>query len=385
MVDLKFSGRLKLALAIAMLPALLGACALAPGMRLDPKAPVDSSDPASTPDIATITPQLVRQQKAERDATSQGDYRQLIGYPSHYVIGPADVLSIIVWDHPELVVPNLTYSIGDTAGTLPNGPGLSTQTVPGFVVGDNGDIQFPYVGKVKASGGTVAQLQATLKRLLTPYLRNPQLTVSVVAYRSQRVFVEGQVNQPGIKPITNVPMSLSEALSEANGVTAGVGDTSRIQILRNGRTFQISLPQLAEQKLDASMIFLKDRDVVRVLPQTYNQVFVTGEVMRPMTLSMHDGRLTLNDALASAAGVNPSTAEAAGVYVVRPTEDPAAPQVFHLDSTSPVALALAEHFELQPKDVVYVDATGLARWNRIVNLLLPSAQGANIGRQVAGY
>jgi polysaccharide biosynthesis/export protein len=188
-----------------------------------------------------------------------------------------------------------------------------------------------------------------------------------------------------VKPITNVPMSLAEALSEANGVVAGVGDTSRIQLLRRGRVYELNLPKMATDGIDASMIPLQDRDVIRVPPQTYSQVFITGEVIRPTALPMHDGHLSLSDALASAAGINPATAQAAGIYVVRPTSDPSNPEVYHLNSASPVGLALAEHFQLQPKDIVYVDSTGLARWARVVSLLLPNAQGLSLGKNISGY
>ncbi|WP_343666982.1 polysaccharide biosynthesis/export family protein [Paraburkholderia tropica] len=363
--------------------ATLGACALSPGMRFQATTPVDPTDPRSLPEVQQITPSLVRAQKNARDALDEGA-KELVGSAQPYRIGPSDVLSIIVWDHPELVVPNLTYTIGETAGQLPGGPGLSTQAIPGFVVGEDGNLQYPYIGQVKAAGLTASELQRRLKQALAPYLRQPQLTVSVVAYRSQRVFVEGQVSQPGVKPITNIPMSLAEALSEANGVTAGVGDTSRIELLRNRESILLNLPALARNGINASQIMLQDRDVIRVPPQTYNQVLVTGEVTRPLALPLHDGRLTLSEALGAALGVNQTSSEPAAIYVIRASDDPAKPEVFHLDSASPVGLALAEHFDLHPKDVVYVDATGLARWSRVMNLLLPSAQGINVGRQVWG-
>ncbi|MDR8726499.1 hypothetical protein FEQ05_03549 [Burkholderia pseudomultivorans] len=352
-------------------------------MRFQADKPVDPGDAQSVPQVQQITPALVREQQAAREAESSG-VTQLLGEPKPYKIGPGDVLSIIAWDHPELVVPNLTYTIGDTAGTLPSGPGLSTQSIPGFVVGDDGTVQYPYVGKVRAVGQTASQLQAYLKKILVPYLRNPQLTVSVIAYRSKRIFVEGQVGQPGVKPITNIPMSLAEALSEANGVVPGSGDTSRIQLLRGGKSYLINLPELAEKQIDASKIMLADQDVVRVPPQTYNQVLVTGEVSRPVSVSLHDGRLSLNEAIGAASGVNPTSAEPAAIYVIRATPDPAKPDVFKLDSSSPVGFALAEHFQLKPKDVVYVDATGLTRWSRVMSLLLPSVTGASVGRAAVG-
>lgn len=60
------------------------------------------------------------------------------------------------------------------------------------------------------------------------------------------------------------------------------------------------------------------------------------------------------------------------VYVIRRAAE-GEPQVYHLDAKSPVALALAEGFELRPKDVVYVDSGGLVRWSRVINLLVPTA------------
>jgi polysaccharide export outer membrane protein len=361
----------------------LGACAMAPGMRFKPDAPVDMSDPQPVPMVRNVTPVLVNEMKRARDQEF-GAVKALFAQSVPYRIGVGDVLSVIAWDHPELVVPNLTYSVGETAGTMPVGPGLSGQTVPGFLVGSNGRIQYPYVGSIVAAGATPEELQASLNRALTPYLRNPQFTVTVVAYRSQRIFVDGSVGQPGVKPITNVPMTLPEAIAESNGVLAGVGDASRIQLTRDGQSVRLDLPGLVQAGVDVAAITLRNGDVLRVPPQTYNQVLVTGEVVKPVPVPMHDGHLTLNEALAAASGVNPASAEPAAIYIVRASKDAAQPLVFRLDASSPVGLALAEHFELEPKDVVYVDATGLTRWSRVMSLLLPGVQGVNVGRQAVG-
>jgi polysaccharide export outer membrane protein len=50
------------------------------------------------------------------------------------------------------------------------------------------------------------------------------------------------------------------------------------------------------------------------------------------------------------------------------------PLVFHLNSKSPQALAVGAKFELDPKDVVFVDTASLVRWNRFISNLFPSAQ-----------
>jgi polysaccharide export outer membrane protein len=100
-----------------------------------------------------------------------------------------------------------------------------------------------------------------------------------------------------------------------------------------------------------------------------------GEVNGPRALEMRDGRLSLNDALGEVGGLNPQSAAARQVFVVRPAGAGGKPQVFHLDAKSPVALAYAEGFALQPKDVVFVDSSSLVRWNRVISLVLPTTGG----------
>ncbi len=112
---------------------------------------------------------------------------------------------------------------------------------------------------------------------------------------------------------------------------------------------------------------------MRVPSREESKIFVLGEVTKPSTLLPRNGHITLNEALGDAGGVNASSADPRQIYVVRGAND-RHPVVYHLDAVSPVALALAESFELQAKDVVYVDATPLVRWNRVVSLLLPTAQ-----------
>ena len=98
-----------------------------------------------------------------------------------------------------------------------------------------------------------------------------------------------------------------------------------------------------------------------------------GEVFLPTTVVMRDGRMSLTEALGMAGGPNQLTADASQIFVVRSTEQ-ATPLVFHLNSKSPQALAVGAKFELEPKDVVFVDTAALVRWNRFISNLFPSAQ-----------
>jgi polysaccharide export outer membrane protein len=104
---------------------------------------------------------------------------------------------------------------------------------------------------------------------------------------------------------------------------------------------------------------------------------VSGEVVSPRALPMYNGRLTLNEALGESGGVNPLSGDGSQIYVVR--KNGADQVVYQLDGRAPGALAMAEGFELSPKDVVYVAATPLANWHRAISLIFPSALSGAVG------
>jgi polysaccharide export outer membrane protein len=105
-----------------------------------------------------------------------------------------------------------------------------------------------------------------------------------------------------------------------------------------------------------------------------------GEISRPSALPMRNGRLSLNEALGEAGGPNLTTANTSQIYVIRNTAQAGAPAVFHLNAGSPTALAVAETFPLQARDVVYIDPVPLVNWNRIISLIVPSAAALNTTR-----
>lgn len=346
---------------------VLASCAFAPGMRFDPQRPLDPSDPGSVPKVTPITLELVRAEKARERQEFEG-LEQLVAKPAPYRVGPGDILSVVVWDHPELVFPTQTYSIG-TAYDIPNFSGAAN--VPGYVVSAAGDIQFPYAGVMQVAGKTPNQIRDELVRSVSRVVKEPQITVRVLAYRSQRVYVDGEVKTPGPQNIDDVPMTLVEALNRAGGVNVMTGDNSRIRITRGGRQWLVSMPDLLAKGVDPARVLLRNGDIVRVEQREDGKVFVSGEVVKPMTVLPRNGKLTLSEALGEAGGVSPVSSDPRNIYVIRKAAQ-GEPEVYHLDAKSPVALALAEGFDLKPRDVVYVDAGGLVRWSRVINLLVPS-------------
>ncbi|MGV2907809.1 polysaccharide biosynthesis/export family protein, partial [Achromobacter sp. AGC25] len=318
-----------------------------------------------------ITPSLVVDDLRARQALIDNDgVNRLVGSVEPYRIGPGDILSIVVWDHPELVLPTQTYAIGTGVTELVMGDTASG--IPGYTVSSSGYIQFPYTGLLKVAGLTELQARNLIVNSSGKYIQDPQITVRVLGYRSKRVYVEGEVKLPGTVAINDIPMTLLEAVNRAGGLLP-TADRSAVYVIREGRRTRVNLPALIERGQDLNQVMLKSGDIVRVTPRDDSKVFVMGEVFLPTTVVMRDGRMSLTEALGIAGGPNQLTADASQVFVVRSTEQ-ATPQVFHLNAKSPQALAVGAKFELEPKDVVFVDTAALVRWNRFISNLFPSAQ-----------
>jgi polysaccharide export outer membrane protein len=358
---------------------LLVACAtVGPGMQFQNSGIVSDSNTESEnmaipTVIKPITPQLVRREKALREKQASQDISRLIARAAPYIIESGDILSIIVWDQPELTGAAMAGSAPAISGL---DPGMAATPSAGFVVDQEGMVQFPYVGRLKLASLTEDEARKLLSARLATYIKRPNITLRVQSYRSKRIYIDGDVKSPGLQAINDIPMTLIEALNRAGGLLP-TADQSQIKVSRGGITYQINLPQLVERGVNPASVMLTNGDVVRVLSRDESKVFISGEVNTPKSLPMHNGRLTLNEALGESGGINPLSGDASQVYVVR--KSATEPVVYRLDAQAPGALALAEGFELSPKDVVYVAATPLANWHRTISQILPGALSSAVG------
>lgn len=347
-------------LAIAILLPLVSACSALPGMQFSTEAP----QPGVQPVLKEITPQLLQEQRDARNKFIDTEVSALFSEVKPYQIGVGDVLSVNLIGQAEIP------SVSVMMAPIPNSAADSMVST-GYTVDQDGQVYLPYVGPVKVAGMTMRDLHIELQQQFSKYIKRPDFTVQVASYRSQRVYIAGEVKTPGVIPIIDIPMTLPEALGRVGGYT-NVGDTGAIEINRDGKQYMVSIPDMTAHGLNPSRIVLRNGDLVRVPSLEESKVFVIGDVLKPTALVRPNSRLTLNDALSGVGGVDPQNGSPRQVYVVRHAADQR-PEVYHLDAASPVALALAESFELQGKDVVYVDAAPLARWNRIINLIVPTA------------
>lgn len=202
--------------------------------------------------------------------------------PPEYAVGSQDRLSITVVDEPAL-----------------------TRVV---TVGSDGSFEYPFIGQVRAAGLTIRAIQQDITtRLKEKYLRNPQVAIEVESYRSQVVYVWGQVKIPGAVTLMG-NISLTEALAKAGSPTPDAG--SYIEINRKPRAAshepaaapapeRVSMAELQNGR--AQKILLADGDTVFV-PKA-EMFFVTGYVKNGGPFLYQDG-MTVSKALSMAGGVS---------------------------------------------------------------------------------
>jgi polysaccharide export outer membrane protein len=187
-----------------------------------------------------------------------------------------------------------------------------------FTIETDGTFTFPLVGRVKAGGLTVRQLQDALTHQLADgYFKDPRVTVVVQDYRSQRIFIVGEVKNPGTFTLTR-PMTLVEALALAGSTTSNAGSLALIRRRTDGQAsvgpltrtdesseIRVDLTDLQEGVLSKNPI-LRDGDTIAV-PRAA-PVYVFGHVGRPGEYTIGKGA-TVRQVLSLAGGVSQRGAE----------------------------------------------------------------------------
>ncbi|MBI5447817.1 MAG: polysaccharide biosynthesis/export family protein [Gammaproteobacteria bacterium] len=149
----------------------------------------------------------------------------------HYRIAPADVLNILVWQHPEFDFLNApTASMALSAGIQ----GAAGQ--PGYLVNTDGNIYFPLIGYIHVAGNTIEATRTEITERLKKYIPNPQVNVRIADYRGQKVYTLGEIKNPGILPINDQLLSIADALALAGGINPDSANPKYIYVIRGNFT-----------------------------------------------------------------------------------------------------------------------------------------------------
>ena len=357
----------KLPLLLIALSLILGACTTAPGSHIPSTQFATLLDTSAASSVKAsrvlITPEVVRGLNVAAAEGQPSASESVERYA--YRIGAGDVLSVVVWDHPELTAPFGSFNDAQEQGN---------------VVREDGTIYYPFIGAVEAQGRTALEIRNEMETRLAKYIESPQIDVRVAGYRSQRFFVAGSVNQPGTFPITDIPLTLLDAINRAGGLTDDA-DLFDVRLTRGDETHVTSLYDILFEGDVAKNVVLQHEDVVHVAPNERRQAFILGEVGQPQALPLTNRPLSLTQALAAVGGIQEARADGRGVYVVRASDFEGVVDVYQLDVSKAWMLALGDRFMLEARDIVYVSPSPISRWNRWVSNVLPSLQGIyNIDR-----
>ena len=273
-----------------------------------------------------------------------------------YLVGPGDILAVIVFNHPEL--------------TLPAGPQRSAAE-SGFQVGSDGTFAYPYIGNVTAGGRPVDQIRSDIATRLATFIPDPQVEVRVAAFNAQAVVVSGEVRTPNRQSLNAVPLTLIEAVNAAGGFTDRA-DLREVSVQRGGRRYVVDMTGFLSGGMIQNNPILRNGDVVSVPRRRAEEAYLLGEVARPDVVDLSIEPITLTQAITRRGGLSQPRADARAVLVFRSVGHKT--RVFQLDTSSPAGLLLGTRFVLEPGDVVYVLRSPLQRWNDTIARLLPTIQ-----------
>ena len=279
------------------------------------------------------------------------------------VIGRGDTLDISMWEAP----PSVLFGAMSVDARPPAGNSLAqSAALPAQVVGNDGLVSVPFVGRMLAAGRTPAELQREIAARLRGKANDPQVIVRLVQNETRNVTIIGEVAASRRVPLSAKGERLLDVIAAAGGSRQPVGKTT-IQLSRGTTVATMALDDLIRNP--AQNIRLSPDDVVTVLFQPYSFIAL-GAVNQSAEVPFEGGGLTLAQALGRIGGLRDDRADIRGIFVFR-MEDPEAvdpsvmttarttldgrvPVVYRLNLSDASSLFAAQDFAIRDGDILYV-------------------------------
>lgn len=304
------------------------------------------------------------------------------------LVGPGDTLEVIVWEAAPAILFRNSSSSSFLGTVTPTG--TSTTALPAQMVSKQGEILFPFVGKIQVAGKTPTQIEAMIVDKLKGKANQPQVIVRVASNISSTVTVVGEVGQSIRMPLTPKGERVLDAIAAAGGVRQPV-NKSTVQVTRSSRMQSLPLETIIRDP--KQNIVLQPSDVVTVYYQPLSFT-VLGATGKNDEITFEAQGINLSQAMGRIGGIIDGRADSKAVFifryeepnspVVKPdalvTEDNKIPVVYQFNMNDPATFFLAQSFPMKNKDLMYVSAASsveLMKFLAVITSLLSPAAAIN--------
>lgn len=302
---------------------------------------------------------------------------------SHLPAGTVTEISSPVIEQERVVLPlhevdrvDREYRLGAGDVLAVNVPGVSSVTssgavdnIQGYRIYGSGKVLLPLVGGVSVEGLTVDEAQEKLHVLYRSYINEPIISVEILEYKSQPIYLLGSFNTPGVQ-------YLDRATSLVQGIALGGGllpsaDLRGARLVRGDNLVPVDIFELMYRGDMRQNIQLRSGDTVYVPGNEQQQVFVFGAVSNEGAISMLNGRLSLVQAL-SAAGLGKLSYDSEHIRIIRSYS--ATQGELMVVDLAQIMRGEAMPLPLSDGDIVYVPRSGIGDWNQALAEMLPTLQ-----------
>lgn len=254
-------------------------------------------------------------------------------------------------------------------------------TVLDVVVENDGLIELPYGGVIKASGLTTSELRAELLERYRGQAIEPEISVRIAQTRMHAVAILGDVRSPQRIGIPSSGIRILDVLASAGGIDYPLWE-AHVSLQRNSRQHSLSLQHISN--VPENNIIVLPGDTVQ-LTRKPRRFTVYGAVTRTANLTLPDQTPNLSALLAEAGGLSDMQAEPASVFIFRESEfkqeDGTTPLVYRLDFSRPDAFLLAGQIYVNENDIVYVATANASEFQKFVTTILSPFFGVTSGIQ----
>jgi len=245
---------------------------------------------------------------------------------------------------------------------------------------NDGMISYPLIGDIKAAGLTIPQLQRNIVQKLKEYIVSPKVDIQIIKYASRDVSILGEVEAPQVIYLRG-KTTLLEAIAKAGGLTEKA-NLKGAYIIRKNRIIPVDLYALMTEGDLKYNVEVRRKDVVYIPNVQDQRVYVVGEVKKPTIVPFAGKILRVAEAIASAGDFEIS-AKTSNIKIIRGGLEN--PTVITVDFNKIREGDLGENIALNSEDIVYVPASFVGEWNKVLKQITPSLQTLMFGVTLEYY